>query len=156
MTVTLRGFRDGDGAGLLAVHVGAILAIPDAVYSAAERQSWAHGLTEDGYARARDAGETFIIATTADEIVGFCAWTPEHIRGLYVAPHHQGRGIGALLLGAGEAALREAGVALSRIHSSEAAVAFYQSHGYVMVGRSQHISRGGLPMADAMLEKLLA
>ena len=155
MTVTLREFQDGDGPALLAVHTEAILATRDEFYSAAERQSWAHGLTAAGYRRARDAGETFVLAISDGAVIGFCSWDQQRIVGLYVAPGHQGKGIGALLLSRGEQALREAGVSLSRIHASLPAVSFYEARGYVISGRFTHASRGGLMMDDAMLEKHL-
>lgn len=156
MTVSLREFHDGDGPALLAVHTGAILASSDAFYSAAERQSWAHGLASDGYARARDGGETFILATTADDLViGFCSWNRQQILGLYVGADQQGRGVGSRMLRHGEGALRELGATLSRIHSSLPAVGFYQSHGYAITGKTMHPSRGGLLMAGVLLEKPL-
>ncbi len=156
MSIVLRDFRDSDGPALLAVHTGAILATSDEFYTEAERRSWAHGLVAEGYARARSGGETFILATTdSDAVIGFCSWDAKQIIGLYVDASQQGRGIGALLLRHGEDALRASGVTLSRIHSSLPAVSFYEAHGYVVTSRAMHSSRGGLPMADAMLEKAL-
>lgn len=153
--IILREFRDSDGPALLAVHTGAILATSDQFYTLAQRQSWAHGLVAEGYARARDGGETFILATVDDAVLGFCSWDAKQIVGLYVDPGQQGRGIGSLLLRHGEDALRHHGVTLSRIHSSLPAVGFYEAHGYAVTGRAMHSSRGGLSMADAMLEKSL-
>jgi ribosomal protein S18 acetylase RimI-like enzyme len=156
VTIILRDFRDSDGPALLAIHSGAILATGDEFYTEAERRSWAYGLVAEGYARARDGGETFVLATTAnDTIIGFCSWDAQQIVGLYVDPRQQGRGIGSLLLRHGEDAMRHSGVTLSRIHSSLPAVSFYEAHGYVVTSRAMHSSRGGLPMADAMLEKSL-
>lgn len=155
MTIILRDFRESDGPALLEVHTSAILATGDQFYTHAQRQSWAHGLVAEGYARARDGGETFILATANDVVVGFCSWNAKQIAGLYVAPDQQGRGIGASLLRHGEAALRSNGVTLSYIHSSLPAVGFYEAHGYVVTGRAMHSSRGGLLMADATLEKSL-
>lgn len=155
MSITLRDFRDSDGPALLAIHTGAILATSDEFYTEAQRQSWAHGLVAEGYARARDGGETFILATSNTAVIGFCSWGAEQILGLYVDPDHQGKGIGSLLLRYGENALRQSGVAISRIHSSLPAVSFYEAHGYVVTGRAMHSSRGGLLMADAMLERSL-
>ena len=155
MSVTLRDFCDSDGPALLAIHTGAILATGDEFYTEAQRQSWAHGLVAEGYARARDGGETFILAVD-NAVIGFCSWSAERIVGLYVDPNHQGRGIGSLLLRHGEGALRSNGVTISQIHSSLPAVSFYEAHGYAVAGRAMYSSRGGLLMADATLEKTLA
>ncbi len=154
-SITLRDFRDSDGPALLAIHTGAILATGDQFYSETERLSWAHGLAAEGYARARDGGETFILAVDHDAVMGFCSWNTQRILGLYVDPNQQGRGIGSLLLRHGEDELRRNGVTLSHIHSSLPAVHFYQAHGYVVTGRAMYPSRGGLLMADATLEKSL-
>jgi putative acetyltransferase len=157
MTIVIRDFRDDDGPGVLEVHTGAIFATSDDYYTLAERQSWAHGLVAENYARVRDAGETFIVATTSDDIVvGFCSWTEQQVAGLYVAPAYQGQGIGGQLLDIGEAALRANRVRVSRIHASLSAIPFYRAHGYAVTQRGSHRSRGGLMMADAHLEKAIA
>ena len=156
MTHRLRPLRDGDDVALLAIHIGAIMATSDEFYSLAERDSWAHGLTEQAYARSRDAGETFVVATDDnDTAIGFCSWNRAAIIGLYVAADRQGTGIGSALLAHGEQALRDFAVTTSHIHSSLPAVGFYQSHGYRITGRTNHASRGGLPMAGVLLEKPL-
>lgn len=155
MTFILRDFRDSDGPALLAVHTRAIFATHEQFYTEAERQSWAHGLVAEGYARARESGETFILAVDDDAVIGFCSWDAKQIAGLYVDPSQQGRGIGSLLLRHGEGVLRRNGVTLSTIHSSLPAVGFYEAHGYVVTGRAVHSSRGGVLMANAMLEKPL-
>lgn len=155
MTIILRDLRDSDGPALLTVHTGAILATSDQFYTEAQRQSWAHGLRPEGYLRARDAGETFVVATADDLVIGFCSWGDQRILGLYVGPSHQGRGVGTLLLRRGEDALRRNGVTLSHVHASLPAVSFYVAHGYLVTGRAMYPSRGGLLMADATLEKSL-
>lgn len=156
MSIRLRPFRDDDGAYLFAIHTDAILATSDGFYTLAERQSWAHGLTAQDYARARDAGEIFAVATDENDVpIGFCSRSSEKVIGLYVAADHQGRGTGGALLAHGEAALRGLGVTLSRIHASLPAVGFYQARGYRITGQTNHTSRGGLPMAGVLLEKPL-
>ena len=147
MTVTLRPFRNDDGASLLAIHIGAILATSDSYYTAVERESWAHGLNADSYSAAAAADETFIVAADdSDTPIGFCSFTPTHIVGLYVAADRQGERTGSELLRHAEDMLRRSGTAVSRIHSSQSAVGFYQSHGYVITGETNHPSRGGLAM----------
>ena len=153
--VTIRPFVDSDAVAVLHIHGSAILAVADDFYSAAERQSWAHGLAAEGYIAARDGGETFIVAVEDDVAVGFCSVTTHQIIGLYVAPDHQGQGIGKSLLAAAEAVLIDAGTTFSRIHASVSAVQFYESNGYCVTGQTNHISRGGLAMAGTLLEKAI-
>lgn len=153
--VHIRDFRPDDANALVAVHRSAIMASPDAFYNQAQRESWAHGLAADQYIRANADGETFIVATDHDLPIGFCSWNRRSVVGLYVAPGHQGRGCGRALLGRAEDALRALGVGTSTIHSSLQAVPFYQAHGYVITGETNHPSRGGLAMRGTLLEKAL-
>jgi len=156
MNVALRPLRDGDDAALLAIHIGAIMAVSDEFYDLPMRQSWAHGLTEEGYGRARAAGEVFTVAVDGDDRpIGFCGRGPTQILGLYVAAGQQGRGIGSALLGHGESKLVALGVTTSRLISSLSAVEFYRAHGYRLTGHGSDVSRGGLLMAHAYLEKPL-
>lgn len=156
MSIVLRPLREGDDAALLAIHIGAIMAVSDDFYDLPMRQSWAHGLTEEGYGRARAAGEVFTVAVDGDDRpIGFCGRGPIQIQGLYVVGGLQGRGVGSALLAHGEGELITLGVTTSRLTSSLSAVEFYRAHGYRLTGHGSDVSRGGLLMAHAYLEKPL-
>jgi predicted dehydrogenase/predicted GNAT family N-acyltransferase len=78
-------------------------------------------------------------------IVGVSTWMMrEHVddpgasamqlRGMATARHLQGRGIGAILLGAGLDLAKERGATLVWANARDAALAFYRRHGYQTVG----------------------
>lgn len=153
-----RPYQPGDGDAVLAIHREAILAIGSEFYSEAERASWVHGLTSQGYEGAMDKGEVFDIAVDADDApVAFCSRRDGDILALYVHPDWQGRGIGRELMARAEHALIADGAKVLRIHASLSAVPFYVACGYSVVESDvPHKSRGGLVLGSAKLEKFIA
>ncbi|MFZ9930427.1 MAG: GNAT family N-acetyltransferase, partial [Ilumatobacteraceae bacterium] len=89
-------------------------------------------------------------------IVGVSTWMMrEHVgdpgasaiqlRGMATARHLQGRGIGAILLGAGLDLAKERGATLVWANARDAALAFYQRHGFEVVGEGFIESVTSLP-----------
>lgn len=152
----LRPFRADDAEALCGIHSEAILAIPDAVYARAERESWAAGLSPDLYRHAAGLDETFLVATdAADRPMGFVSVAGPKVMALYIAPTVQGRGIGGALLDRAEQAMRAKGIATAQVQSSLAALGFYYARNYVAKSRSTYRTRGGLVVATMDLEKPL-
>jgi GNAT superfamily N-acetyltransferase len=152
----IRPFRPTDGAALARLHRRAIMAIPEAFYPIAERESWAHGLTNEGYARAVAGGEIIEVAVDGgDTPIAFCGRKDGEVCGLYVDPDHQGNGIGRALLERAEAAIVRAGHRRIVVRASLFAVPFYRSKGYAEVGHTQFTSRGGLVISATNLEKII-
>jgi GNAT superfamily N-acetyltransferase len=137
------------------LHTRAILAAPDAFYSKEQRISWAYGLTPQGYVDASNKDEIYEVATVGGEVMGFCGRTAETVRGLYVDPDFQGRGIGRELLARAEAVLRSEGRTVMKIEASLSAEAFYASAGYRKITEEIRPSRGGLMMGACMMRKEL-
>lgn len=108
--IALRPERDGDAA--------AIRAIVTAAFLGAEHSSGTEGAIVDAL-RASDMLTVSLVADEDGEIVGHVAFSPITIDGadlnwfglgpVAVSPDHQRRGIGARLIEAGLAQLREAG-----------------------------------------------
>ena len=94
------------------------------------------------------AGATFLVATDAEcgEIAGFAYngsfrerpaydWASEI--SIYLAPEHQGRGLGGVLLDALEELMRAQGVVMSEAcitSSNTGSIAFHAKHGYTVCG----------------------
>jgi ribosomal protein S18 acetylase RimI-like enzyme len=92
----------------------------------------------------RIVGESVLVATVDEEIVGFVMFTVRQgryrqdvrqgsIENIYVRPGHRGRGIGSALLSAAEGRLADDGVdtvTLEMMASNEDARRFYRRHGY--------------------------
>lgn len=154
--VIFRTATPEDGAAMLAIHLAAIQAIEDRFYDRATRESWAFGLTQEGYGRSMAEGENFELAQEASgKIVAFCGVKNGEVFGLYVHPESQGRGIGAALLKRGELRLRTASEASLPLTASLNAQAFYEAQGYRMIEHVDVKSRGGLMQRVARMSKTL-
>jgi GNAT superfamily N-acetyltransferase len=150
---SIRPFTPEDAPALCRLHTRAILAISDEFYSKEQRVSWAHGLTPQGYIDASDKDETYEVAVIGGHVIGFCGRTAETVRGLYVDPQFQGRGIGRELLARAETILRAEGRTVMDIEASLSAEAFYASAGYRKISEELRPSRGGLMMNACIMRK---
>jgi GNAT superfamily N-acetyltransferase len=151
----IRAFTPEDAPAICRLHTRAILAISDEFYSKEQRLSWAHGLTAQGYIDASNKDEIYEVATAGGQVIGFCGRTAETVRGLYVDPNFQGRGIGRELLARAEAVLRSEGRTVMNIEASLSAEAFYASAGYRKMSDEMRPTRGGLMMGACMMRKEL-
>lgn len=81
------------------------------------------------------AGESLLVARVQGEIAGFVAiWVAENfIHHLFVAPAHQGRGIGAALLAHCET-LYGLPLSLKCLETNRRACRFYERNGWVVKG----------------------
>jgi GNAT superfamily N-acetyltransferase len=152
-----RPFRPSDGAALATLHRRAILALTDEFYGRAERESWASGVTDGGYAAAVADEEIIQVALDgAGEAIAFCAHRDDQILALYVDPEWQRHGIGRFLLRRTEPMMAASGCEVIRVNSSLNATPFYQGCGYRFVGEGWYATVGGLTIATARLEKFIA
>lgn len=127
------------------------MATSDAFYSLDQRQSWAYGLDPDQY-QVPENGH-FDVAEADGMVFAFCDHNASEVIGLYIDPSWQGRGIGSALLRQAEARMIVAGTRLARIHSALSSQSFYERHGYVIVERTEHRTRGGLMLPSTRLQK---
>jgi len=154
---TIRPFRPADGEALAALHRAAILATRGTTYTPVELESWAGHLTAAGYSARIQDGEIIEVATDDRGIpIAFCGRHEDSIVSLYVHPGWQGHGLGGLLLSRAEAAIAGHGYERVTVKASITAVPFYQEHGYRLLQRVPHKTRGGLTLAAAELEKSIA
>ncbi|NNG05717.1 MAG: GNAT family N-acetyltransferase [Inquilinus sp.] len=156
--ITIRAGTPADADAILAVHRRSILQLGRAVYSDAEVESWAHGLTADRYVRAMgEEGTTFLLAIdAAARVIGFCSLKDDVVRGLYVDPSCPRSGIGRTLLQRAEAEIVAAGHKTVRVQASLAGRPFYEAQGYEIFEEHDWKSRGGLEIAVAEMIKTIA
>ncbi|WP_196258771.1 GNAT family N-acetyltransferase [Pelagibacterium limicola] len=151
---TIRPFRDSDADALCRLHVAAILATSDEHYTELQRKSWASGKKPESYIRIAREEETYLVAVDAnDQPLGFCSFADAEIKGLYVRPAAQRRGIGTALMRRAEAALIRQGATEIVVHSGLPAVSFYQACGYAVVSRSLHRTHDGEELQTVRLGK---
>lgn len=152
---TIRAGTPADGAAILDLHRRSILRLGRAAYSKAEVESWAHGLSAKGYARAMgEKGESFLLGVdAAGRVIGFCSFKNDQVCGLYVDPSCARSGIGRILLRRAEAAIAAAGHTAIRVQASLTGRPFYEAQGYCVVEEHDWTTRGGLDIAVAEMEK---
>lgn len=145
--VILRPWDEEDGPDMAALHRRAILATSDEFYTKEQRESWAHGLTGDGYAKSAADGEVFIIAVDEDDKpLAFCGYKDNEICGLYVDPDHQGRNIGKRLFFRACMNMFQSQPDKIIVDSSAPAVKFYEDFGYKVIREVTHDTRGGVKL----------
>lgn len=152
--IAVRAFREGDGDILIDVHRRAILAVSDAFYTLAERQSWSAGLSPEFYG-PKDGSVVEVALSDGGWPVGFCQNVNDEVLGLYVDPNWHGRGAGRTLLQRAEAMMIARGHSLAHVKSTTSAQPFYERHGYRYVADFPHKTRGGLVLPAVALEKEL-
>lgn len=162
MPVLVPGYRvrsatAEDGAALLAVHRAAILQAAGAVHGAELAESWASGLTPEGYGRAITKGEAIEIALNEEtgEAVAFSSTKNDTIEALFVHARFGRKGLGRALLARAVEVIRIAGHTRVHLKADTAARAFYEAQGFAVVASRTMASRGGLPMEALDMQKLL-
>ncbi|HEX7639645.1 MAG TPA: GNAT family N-acetyltransferase [Burkholderiaceae bacterium] len=153
--MTIRRLRPDDAADFQALRLAALLDTPEAFASSHEEEQ---GLPLDEVARrfGRDAGPGVLGAWHEGALVGVVGLRRQPLRklshkaeiwGMYVAPAARGLGLARQLMEAVLALAREtAGIAkvtLSVDAANVAAIALYESLGFVVFGRESDAMRIG-------------
>lgn len=142
---TLRPWREEDGHAMADLHRRSIFASGDNHYTREQQESWAHGLTANGYTESAKDGEVYIIAVDeTDTPLAFCGYKNSEICGLYVDPAQQGRDIGRRLLFRAFINISQLKPDKITLSASAPAKTFYEKYGYKSVGKRTYKTRGGI------------
>lgn len=108
--------------------------------------------------------DAFHLVAMADDgaVVGVSTWAPAatarrpgatawRLRGMAVLPDQQGAGVGAALLRAGVTRLRARRVDVAWADGRDAALAFYERHGWSVEGEG-FVTAGGIPHHCVVLD----
>lgn len=101
------------------------------------------------------------VAVVEGDVIGFASWQGDSIGQVFVMPAFHGRGIAALVIGAAENALQDAGferITLFCRTGNDRARAFYEKQGWEVVGEVPHDlghMEGRKPVTVWRLEKAL-
>jgi putative acetyltransferase len=87
------------------------------------------------------AVEWFVTSSEGDLVVGFLAYTPGCIEGLFIDPLHHRRGLGRFLVAHAQG-LARGPLRLDVNEGNPGAIGFYRSQGFIVVGRSVTDSEG--------------
>ncbi|MCF4098764.1 GNAT family N-acetyltransferase [Maritalea mediterranea] len=142
---TLRSWREEDSHAMADLHRRSIFASGEDHYTKEQQESWAHGLTANGYTECAKDGEVYIVAVDeTDTPIAFCGYKNSEICGLYVDPAHQGRDIGRRLLFRAFINISQIKPDKITLSASAPAKTFYEKYGYKSVGERTYKTRGGI------------
>jgi ribosomal protein S18 acetylase RimI-like enzyme len=149
MDLLIRDARADDYVRLHAIHHRATMS------SYGRELDWLDAILADP-ATPLEAVEWTIVATDADDVLGYAAVTANHLENLYVDPAAQGRGVGRVLLLGMEARLRDrfATTTLRCLHANPEARRLYERQGY-RVREDQTVILHGRALAAWLMEKPL-
>lgn len=140
----IRKARIHDAAAIAQCRKKAILAIDRQYYDEVQIGVWADAQTPGKYFAPIDAGEIFVAAEDASLYgFGWIKFDPAEIRAIYVAPEHQGRGLGRRLLRFLEDELFAVGVEEIILDASLNAQSFYAKYEY-RAGEQQLLDVSGV------------
>lgn len=155
MAIALRPYRPDDAPTLAAVFHAAVHALPDDVYTPAQREAWAPTPPDASRWAARLSAAPPVVAVHGGAPVGFMTLEDDgHVDLAFVHPSHQGRGVAGALHAWVEARAR--GRRLGRLFGaiSTAARPFFARRGWRVV-REDHTERGGQRLDRAVMERRL-
>jgi ribosomal protein S18 acetylase RimI-like enzyme len=98
-------------------------------------------------------GDTLLVASDGDEIVGLGHARGDRLGALYLLRSHQRRGIGSALLSGLLAALNKSGIDVARLDvvaKNDNAIAFYRAHGAYQIGVEQDARGDGADLVFAI------
>lgn len=127
---TLRPGQPADDAPCGRIIQAATMAAPTA-----ERLPHARRLFEDSSPLAPEGYARLVAVDAADTVLGFADYAParSHLRYLFVAPEHQGLGVGGALVDAVQRAVA-APLTLTCFAVNDAALSWYLRHGFCITG----------------------
>jgi putative acetyltransferase len=157
----LRPGIEADAEGMSRVHFGAVRVTAAPFYPSDVIESWSRQPDETRHQQFRDAiakgDEMFVVSYNASEMAGFGSLAPAsaEIRGVYVDPRFDRRGIGSSILRELERMAAQRGIQGLHLDASVNAESFYARHGYEAVARGTHTLGRGTPMASVRMRKSL-
>lgn len=140
--VEIRAMQDADAPEVHAIHTDCLRRTLRNHYEEHQIVAWMTGRAPEGYLRARDGGENFLVAVASDHVVGFTSWAGGELLSLFVHPDAQRFGLGTRLV---EAAMAQAGAVGSPIVAIKAALGatrFYEKFGFLDTGPGSTMKRG--------------
>jgi putative acetyltransferase len=138
----IRSMDSADAEAIHAIHGMCLKRTLLGVYTREQVDAWMTGRTPQGYIRAAEAGEAFIVAEEGGAVVGYASWQEDELQSLFVHPDFQRRGIGSALISAcfDDAARRDATISI--VKSVLGAEEFYGRHGFQIVGPGSTTKQG--------------
>lgn len=147
--IAIRRATDADRAAIAHLHEASIRTLGPRAYTAEEVDSWAAGVHPSRYPLEKQV----YVAADDGEVVAFGQYNDGEIAAVYVHPDHVGRGTGRAVLAKLEEVARADGATHLFLNASLNAEGFYAACGYRRTKESTYVTRGGLAIRCAVMEK---
>jgi putative acetyltransferase len=160
MPTTIREMRPKDARAFLEVHHAAAHGIAGQDYPSAVIEAWAPLPITDRHVErvlSNPDHEYRVIAEINGLIAGIGALVLKNAElcACYVAPNASRKGVGSLIMREIERAARQHGVKTLDLDATITAESFYESLGYSVRERGEHVLQGGQLMACVKMYKVL-
>jgi L-amino acid N-acyltransferase YncA len=96
--MVVRRMRPEDVSEMHTIHTECLTRTLREPYSDEQIAAWLSGRTPEGYLRAGDSGEHFLVAEEEDVVIGFASWQDDELLALFIHPDEQAKGVGTALL----------------------------------------------------------
>ncbi|HKS26088.1 MAG TPA: GNAT family N-acetyltransferase [Thermoanaerobaculia bacterium] len=147
--IAIRRAADADRVAIARLHEASIRALGPSHYTPAEVDSWAAGVWPARYVIEQE----MYVATRGEEVIGFGHYHRGEIMAVYVDPAHIGRGAGRALIAKLEEVARADGATHLHLNAALNSIGFYAACGYAQTRETMYMTRGGLVMKCALMEK---
>jgi len=147
--INVRRATENDREAIARLHEASIRALGPRAYTAEEVDSWAAGVHPARY----PLDQQIYVADEDGEVVAFGHYNNSEIAAVYVHPDHIGRGIGRAMMAKLEEVARAEGATHLLLNSSLNAEPFYAACGYRRTKEATYLTRGGVAIRCAVMEK---
>jgi L-amino acid N-acyltransferase YncA len=134
--------RPGDVSEMHTIHAECLTRTLREPYSDEQIAAWLSGRTPEGYLRACDSGEHFLVAEEEDVVIGFASWQDDELLALFIHPDEQAKGVGTALLIAAASDAASQGHVIKVVKATLSSVGFYERHGFQVVASQADVKRG--------------
>ena len=147
--IVIRRATDADRVAIARLHEASIRALGPSHYTPEEVDSWAAGVRPERYFIEQE----MYVAAIGEEVIGFGHYHRGEIAAVYVAPDHVGQGVGRALLAKLEEIAHADGATHLHLNAALNSVGFYAACGYAQTRETVYMTRGGLVIKCALMEK---
>ena len=130
----VRAILPGDAEAIHAIHGLCLSRKLLGRYAAEQIEAWTTGRTPQGYLRAAELEERFLVAVSDATVIGYGSWQDNELLSLFVHPDFHGRGIGSALMTSCLDDAAQAGATLSIVKAVLGAEGFYGRFGFEIEG----------------------
>lgn len=147
--IAIRRATDADRVAIARLHEASIRALGPSHYTAEEVDSWAAGVRPERYLIEQE----MYVATLGEEVIAFGHYHRGEIAAVYVDPTHVRHGTGRALMAKLEEVARADGATHLHLNAALNSVGFYAACGYTQTTETMYMTRGGVMIKCARMEK---